>query len=517
MDSPGAVADSKKLPPLAAGVLTLLALVKLAVHLATGFQYGFFRDELYYIQWAERLAWGYVEQPPMTAGVIWLVRVTLGDSLFALRVVPALCGAAIVVLTGLVARELGGRRFAQGLAALCALVGPIFLATSALMVMNILDMLFWMLCLFALARLLRTGDEKQWLWLGLWAGLGLMAKLSMLFFGAGLVVALLLAPQRRSLLHKEIWFGGAIAVLLFAPFLVWLATHDWVTLEFMMNYGGGEKTYQASFLEWLGMHVLTLNPLTLPIWLTGLYFLFKHSRFRMLGWFFVILYAMFFVLRAKFYFLSPYFPVLFAAGGVQFERWLEAPRRRWVRAACAAALAISGALLAPMAIPVLPPDMLVRYTEVQGGVLIHTEQVEEKELPQHFADQIGWESMVRQMAGVYESLPGDEQAVCALFGSNYGEAAAIDFYGPEYALPGAISGHNTYYLWGPRDTTGEVIIVIASPEAQEQLEEAFESVEVAGTNDCGLCMPYERRSLFFVCRGLRMPVEQFWPSVKKFG
>ncbi|MBN2308732.1 MAG: glycosyltransferase family 39 protein [Candidatus Hydrogenedentes bacterium] len=502
-------------------MLLLLGAVALAAHCAVNFRYGFFRDELYYIQWSERLAWGYVEQPPFTALAVYITRLLLGHSLFALRFPPALVHAALVVLTGLMAREMGGKRLAQGLAALCVLLGPIFMANNALMTMNSFDQLFWALCLYILIRRIQTGNARLWYWFGLWAGLGLMNKLTMGFFGVGLIIALLLTSYRKDFLRKEIWIGGAIAAALFAPFVIWLATHDWCTIEFMRQYGAGGKTVQAGFLQWLYMQILTVHPLTLPIWLLGLWSCFMDAegkRFRVLAWFFVVMYAMFFALKAKFYFLSPAFPILFAAGAVPIERWCMRPARRAFAGVYLAILALTGAALAPLAMAVLPVPALLKYTAAIGvNAGVTTEQVTETELPQHFADQFGWEAMVESVAKVYHGLPPEDRAQCAIFTANYGEAAAIDFYGPAHGLPPAISGHNTYYIWGPGHATGQVLIAVVSERRREALEQVYEDVRLAGRNDnAGLAMPYERGQVFYLCRGLKAPLEEIWPGVKSY-
>jgi len=507
--------------PCATKLLVALALIKLLAHCATNFQYGFFRDELYYIQWSKHLAWGYVEQPPFTALAILLTRMTLGDSLFALRFLPAVCGAVIVLLAGLMAWEMGGGRFAQGMAALSVLIGPTFLGNHALMTINVFDQFFWVVCAYVLIRLIRTGNPTLWLWFGLFAGLGLMNKLTMPFFGAAVIGALLLTPHRRFFLQREIWLGGVIALALFTPYLVWLATHNWASLDWMINYGSGSKTAQASFLSWLYMQVITVHPFTLPIWLSGLYFCFLTTDgrpYRVLGWIFIILYAVFFLLKAKFYFLSPAFPMILAAGSVHVERWYNKKQPRWLKPAYISALVAGGLLSAPLALPVLPPKALVKYLAPLGGNAgIKMEQLEEAELPQHFADQFGWETMVERVAEVYNSLGPYDKAQCAIFASNYGEAAAVDFYGPAYGLPRAISGHNTYHLWGPGDSSGQVLIAILSESDEGMLKELYDEVVTAGRNDCELCMPHERQKVFFLCKGLKVSLEAVWPQLKGYG
>jgi hypothetical protein len=510
------------LPPISR-VLLALALVKLLLHCATSVHYGFFRDELYYIQWSERLAWGYVEQPPLAAFIIFLTRTVLGESLFALRFVPAACGAVRVFLTGLMARELRGGRFAQGMAAFTVLLGGVFLGTHSNMGLDTFNQLFCLLCVFLLMRFIRTGNKKLWWVFGVVAGLGLMNKMSMPFFGAAVVASLLLTPQRKVFLSKEIWVGGVIAVVMVLPYVIWLATHDWATLEWMRIYGSGGKTAQLSFMQWLISQILNVHPFTLPLWLAGLYFYFftrEGKPYRSLGWLFVILYGIFYGLMAKSYFLAPAFPMLLAAGAVVMERCCARPRWRWVKPLYAVLLLVLALIAAPQVIPVLPPETLVKYLDFLGGDKLleqsKTEQHELAGLPQHLADRFGWENLVEHVAEIYNSLPPEERAQTAIFASNYGEAGAIDFFGPAHGLPGAISGHNSYHLWGPGNFSGETLIAIMHKDSTPDLLEFYDEVQIMGLNDCTYCMPYEQDNAFFLCRGIKEPIEEIWPRLRQY-
>src|SRR5215217_4143039 len=309
-------------------VLVVLAGVKLLVHLLTADNYGHFRDELYYIAASERLALGYVDFPPFVALVVAFVRATLGDSLLALRLLPALAGAAVVVLAGLMARELGGGRFAQGLAALAVLVAPNFLVFGTFISMDAFDQLFWVLGTYVLVLILKHDRPRLWLLFGLFAGLGLLTKLTMLYFGLAVFVAVLLTPARRHLLTPWPWLGGGFALLFLLPYVFWQFSHGWPTLEFWASYG--EKVDEAGLLEFLIEQIVTMQPPTLPMWLAGLYYyLFSRDgrRYRALGWIYVVLFVLFVVQNARFYFLAPAYPMLFAAGAVVFERFVR--RRRW--------------------------------------------------------------------------------------------------------------------------------------------------------------------------------------------
>ena len=376
-------------------ILFLLALVKLLVHLLTAGNYGYFRDELYYIAASERLDLGYVDFPPFVALATAVARATLGDSLLALDLLPALAGAAVVVLTGLMARELGGGRFAQGLAALAVLVAPNFLVFGTFISMDAFGQLFWVSAAYVLLLILKRNEPHLWLLFGLFAGLGLLTKLTILSFGFAVLVALLLTPARRHLRSPWTWIGGGVAVAFLAPYVYWNATNGWPTLEFWGEYGG--KVDEASPVEFLVEQIITMQPPALPLWLAGLgFYLFAREGrpYRALGWVYVVLFVLFAALNTRFYFLAPAYPMLFAAGGVAIERFFGGRRRwRWSLPAYAAVLAISGVVVAPITVvPVLPAGTLAGITGALGGdagIEVETRQV--VELPQPFADRFGWE------------------------------------------------------------------------------------------------------------------------------
>jgi 4-amino-4-deoxy-L-arabinose transferase-like glycosyltransferase len=392
-------------PLLGGGViLFLLAFVKLLVHLLTAGNYGYFRDELYYVAASEHLSLGYVDFPPFVALATALARATLGDSLLALDLLPALAGAAVVVLTGLMARELRGGTFAQGLAALAVLVAPNFLVFGTFISMDAFDQLFWVSAAYVLLLILKRNEPRLWPLFGLFVGLGLLTKLTMLSFGFAVLVALLLTPARRHLRSPWPWIGGGVAVAFLAPYLYWNAMNGWPTPEFWGEYGG--KVDAASPVEFLLEQIVTMQPPTLPLWLAGLgFYLFAREGrpYRALGWVYVVLFALFAALNTRFYFLAPAYPMLFAAGGVAIERFFGGRGRwRWALPAYAAVLAISGAVVAPLTVvPVLPVGTLAKVTGafgVDAGVQVETRQV--AELPQTFADRFGWEGMTQTVAHV---------------------------------------------------------------------------------------------------------------------
>jgi hypothetical protein len=500
----------------ATAILVYLALAKLLLHFLAASQYGYFRDELYYIAASQHLDLGYVDFPPFTAVITALVRWTLGDSLLALHTLPALAGVLILLLAGLMARELGGGRAAQGLAALAVLVAPVFLAGQSMLTMDPFDQLFWVLALYVVLLILKREEPRLWLVFGLVAGIGLLTKVTMLYLGMALVIGLLLTPNRRTLLSKWLWLGGLIALVLFSPYIIWQVLHGWPTLEFWRIYSAG-KTYPVTPVEFLLQQILTMHPLTLPLWLAGLayYFFGGGKKYRTFGWIYVILYVVFTIQQAKSYFLAATYPMLFAGGAVLVEQGVQRWKALWLQPAYALLLVIGGLATAPLAMPLLPVETFIGYSQGFGGAAeVKQERLATAELPQYFADRFGWEALVAAVAKVYAGLPPEEQAVACILTDNYGEAGAIDFFGGAYHLPKAISGHNSYFIWGPGGCTGEVIITVGKPGAD--LVPSFKKVTPAGASYCQYCMPYEDGLPIFVCRGLKMDIREAWAGTKDY-
>lgn len=496
-------------------VALYVAALKLLIHFLTNGGYGYFRDELYYLACGEHLDWGYVDQAPLIAVVAWFERAVFGDSLFALRLLPALAGAATVFLAGLIAREVGGRRFAVLVACVSVVVAPYFLSINTILTMNAFEPLAWTACAYILLRILKHGESRLWIPFGLVAGLGLMNKHSTLAFGFAIVVGLAISNSRRQFLNPWLWAGGAVALLVFAPNVIWQVQHGWPTVEVLRN---ADKNQNVAFslAEFLKGQVLLMHPLTLPVWAAGLYFyLFrKEARsFRVLGWAFVALLALMIVFRAKVYYIAPYYPILLAPGGAQVETWLERRAlRAWARPALVVLLLAGGALFAPLALPMLPVETFVRYQHALGIEPPRTEKLALAELPQHYADMFGWEELTRTVAGVYNSLTPEERGRCAIFARNYGEAGAIDFFGPRYGLPKSIGGHQNYFLWGPRDYTGECVITVG--EKLSDVSKVFDQTEQAAVFTHPYVLPHENNQPIFICRKPKRPLKEIWPQVK---
>lgn len=506
--------------------LLSFAVIKVLIHLAVGKGYGYFRDEFYYLACSEHLAWGYVDQPPLSILILWVGRNLLGDSVIAIRLLAALAGAATVYLAGWMAGRLGGGRFAQAVAMTAAIIAPMFLGLGGFFSMNAFDLLFWAAAAAILIRILDQAgegsgaavDARLWLLLGIVLGLGLMNKISILWLGFGLAVGLVLTPARRLLLTRGPWLAGAVSFIIFLPHVVWQIANGWPTLEFIAN-ATGNKMRSVALVDFFSSQFLSMHPLNAPIWIAGLIFLFflkGGRRFRLLGWIYLVVMLLLLLNRtSRPGYLSPAYTMLFAAGGVAIEGWLA--RIRWrpmVQGAVMALLVVGGAALAPFSMPMLEVDDYIDYARFVGIGPSTDERKELSDLPQFYADMFGWNELVATLAGIYHTLPDDDREQAAFFVYNYGEAGAIDHLGRQYDLPKATSGHNNYWYWGPRGYSGQVMIIVGGPRDGHM--RVFEEVEQAGVTDCHYCMPYENGQPIFICRGLKVSLDEIWPQLRHF-
>lgn len=483
-----------------------MSAVTILLHLLCIDRYGFFRDELYYLACGEHLDWGYVDQPPLIALIAWIAR-HLGHSLFAVRIFAVLAAAGIVAITALLARRLGGGVFAQFLAALAALVAPLWLSLGSFLSMNVFEPLFWMGMAYCLLVIVQGGDERLWLVFGLLAGLGLENKHSTLFFGSAVVIGLLLTKERRHFARPWIWLGGIVALLVFLPNLLWEARHQFATLELLQNVARSSKNAPVTLWSFFTGQLQLMHPLGAVMWIAGLWWLLRNARYRALGIAFVALFAEFVILKGKIYYLGPIYPLLFAAGGIVIERWPRA-----LRIGFAALLAITGAILAPMTLPVLSEQTFIAYSRALHLQAQPTENHRMGPLPQHYADMHGWPELTATVASVWTRLPDRNR--CAIFGQNYGEAGAIDWFGPRYGLPKALSAHQNYYYWGDHGYSGDCVVVLG--DNRETLETIFDSVTLGATFHHPYVMPYENDLPVWICRGMKGPFAELWPQIKQW-
>lgn len=488
-----------------------IAAAKFLFHFLTARLYGFFIDELYFLACGQHLAWGYVDMPPLTAFQAWLTRHLFGDSPYSIRLFPALAGAGLVLVAAAIARELGGGKFAQILTALAVLFAPGYLAFCSYLSMNSVEPLIWSGCALIVIKIMKGGDPRLWLGFGVLAGIGLLNKHTMLVFGFAVVVALLLTADRRVMFNRWFVLAGAIAFAIFLPNLVWEIRNHFPHLELLANIRRNGRDVQMNPFVFLLWDVLLANPGAALLWITGLVSLLTGSlkRFRALGLMWVVVYVVLIASGGRFYYLLPAFALLFAAGAVVIERM------RVLRVVSVALIVIIGALIAPTAVPVLPAETYLRYTEITHLNQPRFEHRPTTSMPQLFADRFGWPEMVATVARAYNSLPADQRAKTAIFGNDFGQSGAIDYYGPQYGLPKSIGGHLTNWMWGPRQYTGESLLVLG--DNQKRLEELFEVVKPMGEIGSPYAMQQEHFTLFLAQKPRGgWTFQSIWPQLKKY-
>ena len=500
-----------------APVLVALAKLVLLLVVASTTAYGYFRDELYYLACSEHLGWGYPDHPPLSVALLALNRWAFGDSLVALRWLPALAGSGTVLATGVLARELGGGRRAQLWAALASCCSLISMGSASIYSMNVFDALAWSLAALVLVRLVKGGDARGWIVLGVLVGLGAENKISMLWLGAAVAVGLVATQERRWLKTPWPWICGAVATLLFVPYLLWNWQHDWAHLTFMRNAASIKYASQTPYTM-LADQLLIHNPATVPMGLAGLFFFFRSDDgrpFRMLGYIFVVpLVLLVLNWHSKAEYLAPAFVVLFAGGAVLMEPWSRRAGWTWLRWAYPSVIIGLFAIALPMVLPLMSAEDVSAYAEKLGVESSSTEGKDVADLPQFYADMHGWEAMAQAVAEVVHGLPAAEREDARIYADNYGRCGAIDFFGKSRGLPPCLSGHNAYWLWGADETSREPLIVVGGDRAE--LEQLFESVELAGTHTAAHVMPYENHLDIYVCRRPRVTLETLWPTLKNY-
>jgi len=497
-------------------VLYIVA-AKLLLHLLTVARYGIFRDEMYYLACSRHMAWGYVDHPPLTVWIAWFSRVVLGSSPLGVRLLPILAGAATVWLAGALAREMGGGRFAQGMAAFAVVVVPIYLVAHTWLTDNVFEQLIWMGCVWLVVRAINTGDARYWLWFGVVAGLGFENKYSIAFLLLGLLVGVALTPHRHFLKSGYLWLGVLACAAISLPNLLWEIRNHFPFLELIHNIHLSDRDVVRAPVAFIADQAMIMNPVLFPLWIGGLvWFLAARDgrRYRLLGWTYLVVLTAFIALKAKNYYVAPIYPILFAAGAIGLERMAQGrPIGTWVRSIYVALVIVVGVVLMPFSVPVFSPENFLRYQKALGFKPPEIEHQQNGPLPQWFADEFGWQEMVEKVAKVYNSLPPEERARTAIFSNSWGEAAAVDFYGPRYGLPQAISKHNSYWMWGPGKYDGSTMIILRSGGRDEP--KLFQSVEAVGRVE----HPYSRRDEYFdiyLCRGLNVNLQDVWPRLKHF-
>jgi len=493
-------------------LLMAMGLITFVLFFAVSGNYGIFRDELYYFANGEHLDWGYVDHPPLIGAISAISRFLFGDWLMGLRLPATIAISITVFMAGYLARLLGGGLFAQGLACLVALIAPVYQGMSNYLSMNAFDLLFWACLIGLFIEMVKADAPRHWWAIGGVAGLGLLNKYSVLFLIAAMVMAFVLTRYRRHLMTHYPYIGGATALALLLPNILWQAARGWPFLEFQQQLTE-TKTAWITLPQFLLEQVLMMHPFSITVWLTGLLALLfwkPLGRYRVLGIAWLIALALYLLKGSKTYYPAPSYLLLIPAGAVFLEHFFEKLSWKWLGKAFIVLLILGGLLVLPYGLPVLPIEAYIAYDEVLGLRGRPTfEDGRAITLQQHYADRFGWEEMVQKVATTYHALSEEEQQKTVIFGNNYGNAGAVDFFRHKYELPSAISTHLSYYFWGPGEREPETYI-IAGRSNREDLEELFEEVQQTEYVSHPYAIFYETDYYIHLCRGPKFKLAQFW-------
>jgi hypothetical protein len=498
-------------------VLWSLSILTVVIHLIINWLggYGIFRDELYYIACANHPDIGYVDHPPLSIWILSVWKFFFGDSLFSIRFLPALISGLTTFIVGALARNFGGEKYAVILACLASIFAPIFLAFFGLFSMNAFDVFLWALAFLIVRRISQNHQSGYWYGLGLIIGLGALNKISMLWLGAGIFIGLLITSNRTALRSKSPWLAGCLAVVLFLPFVLWNITHDFAHLEFIRNASAEKYASQNPATFFSGL-LLIMNPLAAPLWLAGFWFLIARREHRIIGFAVLTVLAVLLInIHSKPEYFAAAMTVLVPAGAVQIERLLKGKYFRWIRLPYVICLTVFGIFLMPLTVDILPVESFVRYQSALGITAPSTEGHRLNDLPQHYADRFGWKHMAEVTAKVYASLPDSEKQNCLIYGRNYGEASAVDYFGRDFGLPPAISQHNSYWYWSRKHLRQDMVLIVIGV-TKDQLLDDFDEVQEAGIIQSDYAMPYENDLPVLICRKLRRPVLEVWNGRKVF-
>jgi len=491
-------------------VLVLAVATVFVLHVATNGRYGFHRDELQTLDDARHLDWGFVAYPPITPLIGRLELILFGTSLAGFRVFSAIAVSLVMLLTGLMAKELGGKRHVQLLAAMAAAISPVALIQGAVFQYVSFDYLWGVTVTYLLVRLLKSDDPRWWVPIGAVLGLGMETRYTMGFLALGVAGAVIVTPARRFLRSRWLWIGVAVSILLFLPTLIWQARHHFIALDFL-SYLHARDLRQGRYEGFYkGQLWACVNLATVPLTLLGLWFYFVREegrRYRLLGWTFAITFAVFAVAGARAYYTAPLYPMLIAGGCVLFGNLVGGLRPIWSRLAYGVqwtAIVVLGLNFALLVLPVAP----------MGS---HLWQITSK-LHDQFREEIGWPDLAASVATVYRSLSPEEREHTGILTGNYGEAGALNLYGPGLGLPRAMSLTNSFWYRGYDPRLPQTVILTGFD--LEEASKLFGSCVVAAknTNPFGVENEESREHPdILLCRNLRMPWPAYWESSRRFG
>ncbi|MEO8446139.1 MAG: glycosyltransferase family 39 protein [bacterium] len=496
----------------------MLSAVPLLLHLYTNAfaGYGYFRDELYYLACTDHLGFGYVDHPPLSIFILALNKLLFGDSLFAVRLLPAVNSALTVFITCLMVKKFNGSTAAIIIASLAVIFAPVYLAMNSYYSMNSFDILLWALAVFFIIKIIDEDKLYYWIFLGIIMGFGLMNKIGFLWLGFGFFAGLLISDKRKLYLTSRPYLTALIAFLMFSPFIIWNLQNNFAHLEFIRN-ATSKKYSGLNISDFIKGQFMNMNPASAVIWLCGLYyFLFNRNgkKYRILG---IIYLTSFLILiingHSKAEYLSPAYTFLFAGGAVVIADFTKF-KFVWLRYVVIFLVIVLGIIAIPVTLPILPVEKYISYSNALGFKPSSSESKKLSDLPQFYADMHGWEEMAKNVSNVYLTLSEEDKKRALVYGQNYGEASAINFYRNKYPLPEAVSNHNSYWLWMDKEINDPVFIIIGGEK--EDNTDFFEYVEQAGMHSAQYPMPYENDLKIFVARKMKGNMKKIWDRIKNY-
>jgi 4-amino-4-deoxy-L-arabinose transferase-like glycosyltransferase len=500
----GGAEHAAALPEFAWAPVTGIAAALAALLVAFSGRYGYHRDELYFLASGQHLAWGYPDQPPLVPLIARLMSDLEPASLVVLRLPSAVASGALVLLTGLLARELSGGRAAQILAAASIAVAPLAIGTGHLLSTTTFDLPAWALVCWLIVRTLRTGTDRLWLAVGVATGAGLFDSDLIFFLLVAVVAGLAISGPRRPFTSVWLYAGGAIAVLMWLPYLAWQAGHGWPELAISRSIANGGSGTSAPRWELLPFQFVLLGPYLAPVWGSGLVRLLRDRTARWcraFGVAYLVLAVIFLITGGKPYYLGGMYPVLLAAGAQPTVDWLHRGRSRLRAGMITAAVALSLTAI-PVTLPVVPVGS-VHSTPIVA-------------LNYDAGETIGWPAYVREIAAVYDSLPAAQRASAIVLASNYGEAGAVGHFGAASGLPPAYSGDNGYWYWGPPPAAATTAVAVGFD--RPALAAFCGSLRLATQlNNHVAVHDDEQGAPVWVCSALRAAWRAIWPRLRDFG
>lgn len=472
-------------------------------------EYGFHRDELYYISIGDQFSLSNLDMLPLSPLYLKFFTLVFGYSIKTVHLASALLGAASLLLTCLITKELGGGKYAVLMSGIFILFSG-FTIFGSLFTYDSIDFLVIVAVLYLMVKIFKTDNQQLWLYVGLVLGLGLMNKLTILFFGAAIFVSLWFVPQRQMFKSKQVWLAGIIAVLFLVPYVIWQSQNNWYFIEFASNYAGG-LSYLASFPEFIWNQILPNNIVALPVWLTGLYLLLlssKWKKYKFFGIMYLFLFLLFYKIGAKFYFLIPMYTILLSVGSIKLEEKFNNSKR--IKLAIPILYSLLSIPFLPMTVPLLPVNNFIDYAKVMGvdaGVKFENNKL--NQLPQHFADRFGWEELVSDISEEYHAIPDENKSNSGILTDNWGIASAVRFYKNKYKLPEPTSNAGWYYFETMRNGNFKNSYICIG-FSEEALHFLFKSVVNKRIFTNPYCMPHENNRPIFLCEDPKVDIAQYF-------